>query len=665
MPTLAPVADPAISPDLARDRAGTDLFALLCARRGWTAEYLTGIECADHAELLGIPEIVAALHAAYLAGDPVTIAPDFDMDGISAGVLGYAGLSELGFAVQLHVPDYERGHDLTPADVAEIAARWPQTRVLLTCDSAVNSRAGVAAAREHGWRTLVTDHHQELAPGSGADITVDPMRLDETYALTGICGAHVLYQVLAAYARAHRPDKLWEIGLLRLFAGLGTVSDAMPLVRENRQLVRDSLSLARLLYSPAPRTVPNRWGGLDPDPDRIDVDRAALLQLLARGEHHPVFVRAFRGFALVLKAFAQDGRLRDPDGLDEGFYGFYVAPALNSPRRTGAPLAPCFGVFTAADPDEGLRLMHAVIANNELRKDLTEHHLAELTAPTDTGGADPQPLAPWVYFSAARPGMYGLLANQLMHRHGHPVVVLNRPTRPDEPLAGSGRSPEGLGLIETLEPHPGLQGIGHQQACGIRVDRADRLDTLVTVLRTQTARALPDPDPGARRGDLVLGAGGDCDAPLTDAAGLFELARRTARLAPFGKGFPEPVHEIVLDPVGLRVERIGSDAGCTHAQTPEHGHTDARGRWICHRCKRHLRLRTRDGLALLWWNAADAHHDPLCRAADPASGPPESAATAGRPGAATPARLRVLARLQLSAFRGEERVQLVIQERLA
>jgi single-stranded-DNA-specific exonuclease len=207
---------------------GVDLFALMCQRRGWTDEYFREIESAEHDELLGLAEMVEALEDARAAGHKVTIAPDFDMDGISSGVLGYAGLSELGFDVELHVPDYRRGHDLTPEDIAEIAATWPDTKVLLTCDGGVNSHRGIAAARALGWKTLVTDHHEELEPGSSADVTVDPCRMDETYANTGICGAHVLYQVLEAYARVHRPEKLWEIRLLRLFAGLAPSPTSCP-----------------------------------------------------------------------------------------------------------------------------------------------------------------------------------------------------------------------------------------------------------------------------------------------------------------------------------------------------------------------------------------------------------------------------------------------------
>ncbi|MFI9629241.1 DHH family phosphoesterase [Streptomyces sp. NPDC052042] len=636
MTTLQTVGDHPLTDE------GIDLFALMCQRRGWTDEYLQAIESDEHDELLGLAEMVEALEDARTAGAKVTIAPDFDMDGISSGILGYAGLSELGFDVELHLPDYRRGHDLTPEDIDEIAQRFPDTRVLLTCDGGVNSHRGIAAARARGWTTLVTDHHQELEPGSTADITVNPCRIDETYAHPGICGAHVLYQVLEAYTRVHQPGKLWEVRLLRLFAGLGTVSDVMPVLYENRQLVRDSLSVARLLYSPAPRTIPVPWG-FDPDPDAIDIQKSTLMQVLSIDPNHPVFVRAFDGFATLLKAFGQAGKVRDIDSIDEGFYGFYVAPAMNSPRRTGDPLAPCFEVFTAPDQDTMLEAAHKVIGYNEKRKQLIELHLAEL----DEGD---QPLAPWVYFSDAYPGMYGLLANRMMERHGHPLVVVNRPSGPDDSVSGSGRAPAWFDIIDALEPYAGLRAIGHQQACGVKADRAELLDMLVDALQTGTL--LHDTTAaGEFRADIVLGPDADCDAGLDDLQPLAEFVRRVEGLRPFGHGFPEPVVQIALEPLGLRVDRIGSDADCEHERTEANMMTNARGYRVCRLCKKHLRLITRSGLSCLWWNVAEEKEPEIARIVRSAS----------RTRTGT---LRFTAKLQLNTFRGEDRVQAVIEEQI-
>lgn len=596
-----------------------DLFALLCERRGWTPEFFADLERTDHHELKDMDRILEQLHRAHEEGLEVTIAPDFDMDGICAGVLGHAGLAELGFKVNLQLPDYRRGHDLTPEDIAQIAREYPGTSVLLTCDAGVNSHAGLAAAKEQGWITLVTDHHQELLPGCPADVIVDPCRLDEVYELRGICGAHVLWQVLAAYTARYQPEKTWEIRLLRLFAGLGTVSDLMPVIRENRALLRDSLSLARLLHVPAPLVIPGRYGNLEPDPDRIDIRGASLLQVLAAGEHHPVFLAAFEGVAIALKAFTQAGKLTSAASLDEDFYGFYLAPAMNSPRRTGAPLDDCFAVFAPGDEDARMGAMQRIIGNNELRKRLTTQHLAALQERD-------QPLAPWIYRSDAPAGMLGLLANTLMHRTGHPVLVLG-----DEPHdgmhSGSARAPEWFNMITALEIHPGMDAIGHAQACGVRI--ADSLLEHAASILKITSRmqkilhhqSLGDETAG-RIGSLVLGSAPEADAPLIGSEALLDLITRIEALAPFGQGFAEPRFEVVLS-AGFSLDRIGQN-------------------------RQHLRIMTLSGVPCLWWNAAEEHYEELLHVADNAQSEP----------------LRLLVKLQLNHFRDETHLQAIIDQRL-
>lgn len=594
-----------------------DLFTLLCERRGWTDDYLTAVDRADHEQLKDLDTMVAALDEIRRTGGVITIAPDFDMDGISSGVLGYAGLRELGFQVNLHLPDYRRGHELTVDDIVEIHQRFPNTTTLLTCDGGVNSHAGIAAARALGWQTLVTDHHQELPPGCNADITVNPCRIDETYALRGICGAHVLYQVLESYAATHLPIKLWEIRLLRLFAGLGTISDVMPVLYENRQIVRDSLSIARLLRVPAPLTIPNRFGGFDPDPEAIDPKQATLLQLLAAGpdEHDPVFVSAFEGFAVLMKAFAIEGKLRSVDDLDEGFYGFYLAPVMNSPRRIGTPLSDCFTAFLGSSMQLQFDAAHRLIMNNERRKEMLLVHLQELL------DAD-QPLAPQIYFSDAPGGMLGLLANAMMQRTGLPVVVLRRPLSATEPTSGSGRAPEWFDIIDALAGNDQFWAIGHQQACGVKVASASALDELAQVLSDATQVAIAAVDAtDAPRADLMLGEFDDCDAPLSDVEQLLELTRRIEELRPFGHGFVEPKFEFVLS--DFRLEVIGSE-------------------------DQHVRLVTRHGLVCLWWNAVEDHYHHLEEfLTDPDAEP-----------------LRFLGRLQLNTFRDQLRVQVVIDEEI-
>lgn len=290
----------------------------------------------------------------------------------------------------------------------------------------------VAAARVPGWTTLVTDHHEEFAPGSTADITVDPRRIDETYAHTGVCGGHVL---------------------------------------------------ARLLRVAAPKTIPHPRGGFDADPDAIGIGRSIPVRPLRTGQHHPVCYRGFDGFAIVLKTFARVGRIRDVGDHDEGFFGF------GRTHRRGPASGPA-GV----------------------------------------------PLG--------RPGMYGLPANRMTGFNGHPVVVVNRPAGPDDPVSGSGRAPRWFDITTSPERHDGLSATGHQQACGLRVATAEKPGHLAAVLQETARVVLLAVSTDGPKGDLVLGPDADCDAGPQDLRPLFELVRRTEGRKPFGHGFTPPVVEI-------------------------------------------------------------------------------------------------------------------------
>lgn len=609
------------------------LFATMSERLGWTSAFLNRVNDPSHADLRDVHTMTAALEEARQLGKTITIAPDFDMDGITSGVLGYAALSELGFTVNLHMPDYRRGHDLTPQDITEINAAYPDTSVLLTCDGGINSASGLRAAASLGWQTLVTDHHQELEPGCVADIYVNPCRIDETYELRGICGAHVLYQVMLAYTQRYQPAKEFSIRWLQLFAGIGTVSDVMPLVRENRTLVRDSTSIARLLWTPTPVDALTRM----PDPDLIDVDATIIMQLLhSEDDHHPAFVAAFEGFALVVKAFVKAGKLRERSDLDEGFYGFYLAPAMNSPRRIGTSVADCFAVFLPGDRQARLETMSQIVKNNEIRKELVRVHHEQLDLLD-------QPFAPYVWFSAAPPGMLGLLASRIMSSTALPTVVLRvpDPTQPQASTSGSARAPGWFDVIEQLQEQDGMFGIGHAQACGVRINPALAGGTDTMTLAGRLAARLEESaqtlllsdlavDPSNQPAALTIGHAPDADASLLEVDALIELVERIEELRPFGHDFKEPLIDVVLEPQRCTVRPLGSDG-------------------------QHLRLTTPEGLACLWWNVGPELAQLLTNAVtEPASNPA---------GAGSPApMLRLTTHLKINHWNGMARLQAIVRD---
>lgn len=79
-----------------------------------------------------IDELTDLLHTLHTQQQRVVILPDFDMDGITAGTLGFAGLSLMGFTVSLYRPDPSAGYGFTEHDIDKIFDEFPDTRAVLT-----------------------------------------------------------------------------------------------------------------------------------------------------------------------------------------------------------------------------------------------------------------------------------------------------------------------------------------------------------------------------------------------------------------------------------------------------------------------------------------------------------------------------------------------------
>lgn len=562
------------------------LYHLIRERRGWTNEYIREINDPSHPELKDMDLLVQKLHELRLSGEQLVVVPDFDVDGITSGVIGLAGFAELGFNVGLYLPDYKRGHEFGPIDVEEVLHQHPQAKALITCDVGINAHAGVRAAREKDLLVFITDHHLETEGRVEADVVIDPSRTDETYPNKGICGAHVIYQVIRAYASEHQPEKLDDIDLLRLFAGIGTVADVMPLLYENRKLVKDSISLARLLYVAPEGDTRDREAELEVDPNK-----STLMALLRNSAHHPLFVSAFEGMGEVLAAFTRRRKLRDVTGIDAGFYGFYMAPALNSIRRIDGDLSDAFGTFFGKTKE---LCFERVLEGNDRRKELVAEYIERIQS-------DDQPFAPHIYLTEAPAGVLGLLANNLMQVSGKPTIVLHRPGHAGERISGSARAPMWYPLNSIVnELGEGFAAIGHEQACGIRAPDATRIQDLADSLEETSAAVFAELLASGElaemdKVDLEIGSHEDADCDITEIEELIETVGRLQTLEPFGHGFEEPSVRLVVDLANVTFKTIGAE-------------------------KQHLAIVLSSGIKCLWWNRADMLLELQERAQDPSPG---------------------------------------------
>ena len=229
------------------------LLEKLFENRRYTDSFLSTFDAFDaNEQMLDSDAFCASLHRIHEDSSRplVVFYPDFDMDGIMSGVVGFAGLAELGFNVVLYVPDPSDGYGFDAALIDKVMAAYPDAKVLITADTGVTCVDGVARAKELGLEVLVTDHHKPGGILPDANVVVDPMRQDDPYTMPYVCGANVIYMLLQQYAAMYCSNETKsQIQRLRVFAGIGTISDSMTLLYVNRELVRNAVSICRLVYA--------------------------------------------------------------------------------------------------------------------------------------------------------------------------------------------------------------------------------------------------------------------------------------------------------------------------------------------------------------------------------------------------------------------------------
>lgn len=503
-------------------------------RRGYDTQYLAELEDDTHLVLKGTDEMVSMLRELHDCQHHITLVTDFDCDGIMSGVIGMAGLNELGFScVNLHPCDPKRGYGFDEKDIEEVVAADSEVVAIITSDVGITCHAGVSKAKDEGLQVLVTDHHVPSEKVVEADVIVDPLQEGDDYELKGICGAYVLWQVLMSYAEKYESMYVQEqIRRLRVFAGIGTVSDVMPLQHENRELVRDAVTICKLL---------------------CNTNEAGECFFLQHIEGNVYYKSAFMGLFLLLQKFLKDGYLGSGDNVSATFFAFNLAPLINSVKRMDANVAGFFQLFfgTQEKQKKGVEWVWEL---NEKRREIVKAKMRELRE-TD------QPYAPYIYETTDAGGFCGLLANKILRTTG-PVLVVMKDV--DGSYSGSSRSTDWYDVRSRLISQ-GFYAAGHEQACGVRFENEDELKRAYEFLKQDTQDVLEqllkdNPDAFVTQADIVISTrDGEGVDSLVDVPSLFEFVYDISRLEPFGKGFEAPSIEFKFAPTDGEWKLFGSE----------------------------------------------------------------------------------------------------------
>lgn len=537
------------------------LLKVMFQRRGLSEDDIVLLDQRKHTVPLHTDVLCTRLREYHDTGKLLVLYTDVDVDGIMCGVIGYAGLSELGFRVALYQPS-TTCYGFQASDIDALIQQYPDVSGILTGDVGIGAYDGIAYAKEKGLDFFVTDHHKPSYPLPNADVIVDPMLVEDKTSYSAICGANVMYQVLRYYAEyeSEQPGCMMnQIDRLRVFVGFGTISDQMPLLYENRQIVRDSITISRMMYH---NGSPNQ---------AIAVTGCTTYRL------------AFYGLYWLFEMFARAGKISKPEDINEDFFGYYLAPALNSIKRLGAPISLAYYLFFGGET-YAINHMERILELNDERKLLVKEKTQEIHETI-------QPYSPYIFLTDAPSGVRGLIAQNLMSDDGFPKFVLAPDVLTDDDFitncsySGSGRCPNWFPFLDWLcdmqQQHSELVDTvwagGHNYAFGCGVVNEDALSVLSTFVKLYVKTHAPKAEDIQKIPDIVISTMGDGDVTI-DVDLFAEFLYESEYYRPFGVGFPSP--QILLkirksdftwrligsdNPVHVKGERSGFSVICFHA----------------------------------------------------------------------------------------------------
>ena len=435
-----------------------------------------------------LPDMAAAVARVWRAIDgdePVVVFGDYDVDGVTSSALLASVLRSLGARVEVVLPSrFDDGYGLGCEPLARCLEQY-KPRLIITVDCGSGSHEAVALAGESGVDVVVTDHHEIGGTPAPAAAVVNPKRgTDASQRM--LAGVGVAFKLCHALVKSGRDRGRAQAAALDLRAFLdlvavGTIADVVPVLGENRILVRHGLA------------------GLN---GRSRVGLRALAEVAgASGE------------------------------LGAYHVGFVLGPRLNAAGRMGrAELA--LELLLSADADHAHTVARSLDAANRDRKRIEGEILEASIARVDRGFKPDEHYAVVVGDTGWHVGVVGIVAARLAARYGRPAVVVAF----DEEGQGRGscRGVDGVDLVQVLgrcAAHLRKHG-GHGKAAGVELHR-DAFEAFQQAFHEACAAALRGKD---LRQEVTVDAWVSLDE-VRDPA-FFDVL---GQLAPFGELNPEPV----------------------------------------------------------------------------------------------------------------------------
>lgn len=462
-------------------------------------------ELRDPSLLPGLNAAADRIHAAIVAGEPIVVYGDYDADGMTSTAILMRCMRLLSAEASYYIPHrIEEGYGLNHQALEKLAAGG--AKVVVTVDCGITSVDEAETAKRLGIDLIITDHHEMADRLPDATAIVHPRLPGHDYPFDGLCGAAVAFKL--AWALCQRACEAKRVGprfqqyLLSAMglAAIGTVADVVPLLDENRLIVRHGLTSLKE-YATAGMAALMAVTKTNQKPQLTADDIAFMLapRLNAAGRMGQA------DLAVELMTTDDDARARGlAEYLDE----------LNVNRRSVE-----LGIYRAA------------------QKQVEQQFDVDKDAALVLAGRG------W------HAGVIGIVAGRIAEKYGRPCVMIALDELGQATGTGSARSASGLNLHKALTDCSDdlLAYGGHAAAAGLRIDEK-HVDAFRAKFVERVANEIAPED---RVVEVII----DAETPLAQLT--LKTVKQIETLAPFGQSNPRPVLCATGVAVAGNVKKIG------------------------------------------------------------------------------------------------------------
>ncbi len=470
-----------------------DLIARVLASRQIVQDNLDNLlqpklsNLADPNSLLGMQTAVERLVRAFKNNEKICIYADFDLDGTSGLAILKIGLESLGYKdIAYYQPKrLSEGYGFHAEAVTEL--HHLGITLIVTVDVGITSFKAFERARELGVDVILTDHHLPAETLPQAFVVVNPNQKECQSGLGYLCGAGVAFYVLRALKRAFAddpdlPKNQWDLKEVLEFFCIGTLTDMVPLVADNRILVKHGLVALSQTKRPGLRTL------------------LEALKLQSR------------------ELTSQDVAIR-------------FAPKLNALSRLENNILPA-QIYLETDEKKAQQMVSLILENNMTRQSLQSD--AETKAFEYLNSWSEKDFV-FISSDLFHRGVVGLIATKLSQHYNCPAFVGSKNS--EGMIVGSGRVPNGsdISLVEALNSASNVLNRfgGHAAAAGFELHERNETE-LIAALKKYFFNRKMEPKP--------LQIDFDTTANLEEINA--NLMKWHDFMGPYGMGFQVPLIQL-------------------------------------------------------------------------------------------------------------------------